>query len=237
MNRPLLTIKKSFEVFYCSAARMMWNWTAENISSASKEMSDMNHVFSADGLKPDAKNVKAIKHTPTHNDKQLGLRLFRMTNCLQELHATCQKSQLHCRTSLKKTRGCVGQAGPSCSPKGNKEDSALKFFNPEISRVLQCDASMNGLGTCLMQEGQPTAYASRSLIPTESNYAQFKKELLAIVFEMETFETYLYGRRVTVVLDHKPIASILNKRPLIAPKHLQRLRLRMQRYVRKRTGL
>ena len=63
----------------------------------------------------------------------------------------------------------------------------LKFFDPQKKTALQCDASMSGLGACLMQDGYPVAYASRALTPTETNYAQIEKELLAIVFGVERF--------------------------------------------------
>lgn len=87
--------------------------------------------------------------------------------------------------------------------------------------TLQCDASMHGLGACLMQDGHPVAYASRSLTPTEVQDAQIEKELLAIVFGMEKFETYLYGRKVLVESDHKPLEAIFKKGLLNAPKRLQ----------------
>jgi len=45
-----------------------------------------------------------------------------------------------------------------------------------------------------MQNGQPGAYASRSPTETECNYLQMEKELLVMVFGVEKFESYLYGR-------------------------------------------
>lgn len=72
-----------------------------------------------------------------------------------------------------------------------------------------------------MQDGHPVAYASRSLTPTEVQDAQIEKELLAIVFGMEKFETYLYGRKVLVESDHKPLEAIFKKGLLNAPKRLQ----------------
>ena len=70
---------------------------------------------------------------------------------------------------------------------------------------------MNGLGESLIQDIYPVAYASRSLTIAEANYAQIDKELLTVVFGMKKFETYLYGRRVIVKSDHKPLESILKK--------------------------
>ena len=81
-----------------------------------------------------------------------------------------------------------------------------------------------------MQDGHPVAYASRSLTPTEVQYAQIERELLAIVFGMEKFETYLYGRKVLIESDHKPLEAIFKKSLLNAPKRLQRMLLRLQRY-------
>jgi hypothetical protein len=49
-----------------------------------------------------------------------------------------------------------------------------------------------------MQNGHPLAYVSRSLTPTESNYAHIDKEMLAIVYGMEKLNTYVYGRTTLV---------------------------------------
>jgi len=45
---------------------------------------------------------------------------------------------------------------------------------------IYCDASKSALGSCLMQNGRPVYFASRSLNKTEIGYAQIEKELLAI---------------------------------------------------------
>src|SRR5436190_1919486 len=82
-----------------------------------------------------------------------------------------------------------------------------------------------------MQEGQPVAYASRTLTATESSYAQIEKECLAIVFGLQRFEQYVVGRNdVLVETDHKPLESIFKKPLISAPKRLQRMLMRLQRY-------
>ena len=80
----------------------------------------------------------------------------------------------------------------------------LRYFDPAVPLTLQCDASQDGLGAVLLQNGQPIAYASRCLTKTEENYAQIEKELLAIVFGIRRFHQYTFGREVTVQTDHKP---------------------------------
>jgi len=81
-----------------------------------------------------------------------------------------------------------------------------------------------------MQEGHPITYASRVLTDPETHYAQIEKELPAVVYGLEKFHTYTYGRQVTVESDHKSLEVIAKKPLLIAPKRLQRKFLRVQAY-------
>lgn len=82
-----------------------------------------------------------------------------------------------------------------------------------------------------MQDGKPVAYASKVMTKTEMAYAQIEKECLAIVLGFERFEHYLLGNKeVTVETDHKPLETILKKPISCAPKRLQRMMLRLQRY-------
>ena len=74
------------------------------------------------------------------------------------------------------------------------------------------------------------AYASRSLTDTEANYAQIEKEMLAILFGVERFEQCVYGQPVLIQTDHKPLESIFRKSLLSAPKRLQRMLLRLQKF-------
>ena len=71
----------------------------------------------------------------------------------------------------------------------------LKFFDPKKQLDIQADASKDGLGACLLQDGYPIAYTSRELTVSERNYAQIEKELLAIVFAVRKFHQYVYGVR------------------------------------------
>jgi hypothetical protein len=63
------------------------------------------------------------------------------------------------------------------------------------------------------------------------NYAQIKKECLAILFACERFHQYLWGlRNIEVESDHKPLEDIFRKPICDAPMRLQRMLLSLQKY-------
>ena len=107
----------------------------------------------------------------------------------------------------------------------------LRFFDVQKPITISCDASPTGLGGVLLQEKCPVAYASRTLTEAESRYAQIERELLAVQFSLERFNQCIYGKKVTIESNHKPLEANVNK-PLAAaaPPRLQRILLRMQKY-------
>ena len=74
------------------------------------------------------------------------------------------------------------------------------------------------------------AYASRALSHAETRYAQIEKEMCSIVYTLEKFNQFTFGRHVTVYSDHKPIKTILRKPLACAPRPLQGMMMRLQKY-------
>ena len=88
------------------------------------------------------------------------------------------------------------------------KERVLKYYDITKPVTISVDSSSCGFGACLLQDGHPVSYASRSLNSAEKNYAQIEKELLAIVFGCEKYHQYIYGGAVSIETDHKPLEHI-----------------------------
>ena len=80
---------------------------------------------------------------------------------------------------------------------------------------LMCDASDYAVGAVLGQkkDGKLHAiyYASKTLDQAQVNYATTEKELLAVVYAMDKFRSYLIGSKVIVHTDHSALKYLLKK--------------------------
>ena len=110
------------------------------------------------------------------------------------------------------------------------ETPVLADFDPGKEVVVQVDSSKDGIGAVLLQDGRPVEYASRSLTASERNCAQIEKEALSVLYGLKRFDQYTYGRKVTIHIDQKPLEAILKKPLAMAPKRLQDIMMRWNRY-------
>ena len=80
---------------------------------------------------------------------------------------------------------------------------------------LMCDASDYAIGVVLRKRKgrvfHTIYYASKVLSDAQINYATTEKELLAIVFTLEKFRSYLVGSRIVIYIDHAAIKYLLRK--------------------------
>ncbi|XP_022808732.1 uncharacterized protein LOC111345717 [Stylophora pistillata] len=163
----------------------------------------MGHVISNLGVTPDPNKVKAISAMPAPTDKQGVMRFCGMTY----------------------TRNDLPKQSISC----------LAYFAKNKPVTLQVDASQGGLGGALLQPNdsgdlQPVAYTSCTLRPNEELWAQIEKECLAIVSACDKWDLWSYGREVNVHRDHQPLETIFKKPLHSAPRRLQKMLMRLQRY-------
>ncbi|CAN6567556.1 unnamed protein product [Malus baccata var. baccata] len=81
---------------------------------------------------------------------------------------------------------------------------------------LMCDASDYAIGAVLGQRVNKLPhviyYASRTLNDAQLNYSTTEKKLLAIVFALEKFRSYLVGSKVIVFSDHAALRYLMTKK-------------------------
>ena len=55
-------------------------------------------------------------------------------------------------------------------------------------------------------------YASRTMNDAQLNYSTTKKELLAVVFALDKFKTYLLGSKIIIYSDHVTLKYLFSKK-------------------------
>ena len=97
----------------------------------------------------------------------------------------------------------------------------LKLPDFDKDFVLRTDASDTGLGAVLLQKhGEmmfPITYASKKLAGAPKSYATVEKECMTIVWAIDQFSCYLYGRSFALHTDHHPL-TYLNSAKLSNPR-------------------
>ncbi|XP_021743881.1 uncharacterized protein LOC110709936 [Chenopodium quinoa] len=81
---------------------------------------------------------------------------------------------------------------------------------------IMCDASDYAVGAVLGQKvgraSHVIYYASMTLNSAQRNYTTTEKELLAVVFALEKFRSYLLGTKVIVFTDHAALRHLMTKK-------------------------
>jgi ribonuclease HI len=87
---------------------------------------------------------------------------------------------------------------------------------PDIHKSfdIYCDASKQGLGCVLMQEGHVIAYASRQLRKHEQNYPTHDLELAAVIHALKIWRHYLLSHKCQIYTNHKSLKYIFTQNDL-----------------------
>ena len=178
----------------------------------------LGHVISKDRIKPVPSKVEAITKAPTPTNLQqlrsfLGLIHYygkfipNLSTLLHPLNALLQANtdwewSPECAKAFKEAKNQIISA------------KVLTHYNPSLPVTFAADASAYGVGSVLSHmfpdgSEHPIAFASRTLTSSERNYAQLEKEALALVFGVKKFHRYIYGRKFTLITDHRPLTTIL----------------------------
>ena len=201
-----------------------------------KEVCYLGHTITREGVKPDPRKVEAVRKFPKPRNGKNIKQFLGLAGYYRRFISDFSTIAKPLSYLLKKN--VLFKWTESQQEALNKLKDTLCTYPllqyPDFSRpfIVSSDASNYGLGGVLSQniDGKvlPIAYASRTLSDTEVNYSTIEKELLAILFSVETFRPYLYGRQFTLETDHRPLVWLHNvKNP---NSKLIRWRLRLNEY-------
>ena len=154
-----------------------------------KEVSFLGHIISEEGIRVDPRKIEVIlEWKPSRSvtkvcsflslagDYRRFVKGFSMTAApmmrLLKKNVRFEWSE-KCQVSFEKLKAFLSEALVLTQSTFSKE------------YVILSDASLNGLGCVLMQEGKVVVYALRQLKPHEKNYPTHDLELVAIVFALK----------------------------------------------------
>ncbi|KAG8503904.1 hypothetical protein CXB51_001877 [Gossypium anomalum] len=183
-----------------------------------REVGFLGHIVSGEGIKVDPSKISAIVDwKPPKNVSEvrsfLGLagyyrRFVKGFSMIATPLTRLLRKDIKfewtekCQQSFDKLKTLLTKAPVLVQPEPGKEF------------VIYSDASMNGLGCVLMQEGKVIAYASRQLKPHEKNYPTHDLELAAIIFALKIWRHHLYGERCRIFTDHKSLKYLMTQKEL-----------------------
>ena len=194
----------------------------------------LGHVIDKRGLHTSDKKVKAIQKAPApKNPKQLksflgllhyyGKFVPNLSTLIHPMNELLLKNakwhwSKQCEEAFVKAKGLLSKA------------PILAHYDPSLPvRRLAGDASAYGIGVVISHifpngDERPIAYASHTLSNSEKNYAQLEREALSLIYGVQKFHQYFYGRSFVLYTDHKPLTTILNPKKGIPPLSAARLK-------------
>lgn len=197
----------------------------------------LGYVITCEGICPDPERVDTIKGFPAPRNIKglqsfLGLCNYDRNFCENFSSAVEPLTRL----LRKKTKWAWNEEQQHAFERIKKIlSNEIFLYHPDQSLdfFVQTDASEYGLGAQLYQRATDgrrcvIAYASRLLLDREKAYTSFEKEVLAAVFALKKWRTYLLGRRFHILTDCRAMIYIHTCR-LLTPR-VTRWALALQEY-------
>lgn len=178
-----------------------------------KELKYLGYLVDKHGLRTDPGKVDIILNYPTPTSAKEVKRFLGMSGWYRRFINNFSKickplSKLTCKNIPFKW---TDEAEESFNHLKTALVSApiLKCPNFNMPFTIHSDASSMAIGAVLTQTHDdvehPIAYCSRSLNKNEINYSTTERELLAVIYALEQFRTYVEGQKCKIVTDHSSL--------------------------------
>lgn len=175
------------------------------------EIEFLGDTISQEGIKPNREHIESMKLMPIPSDKLGVQRLLGVVNYFSKYLPSLAERTPLLRSLIK--HDAVFEWTPNHTKEWQgiceclSKEPLLAMFDPRKETKVTSDASMNGLGSSLLQRHgdnwRPVAYASRTLTSAEQRYSQIEKEALAVTFGCQKFHYFVYGRKEILETDHR----------------------------------
>jgi hypothetical protein len=202
---------------------LKWFWiesgklNLEKCTFAGREVAYLGNLVSANGISSDSGKVKAIKLFPLPRNVRdirsfLGLVGY-YRSFIQNFAALSKPLTQETRKDAKFCWSEPQQTSFEALKEALTSDTVLA--HPEFDKpfILSCDASNYAISAILNQEHdgkeRPLSFASRVLNKHEVNYNTTEKELLAVVFGVQTHRCFLHGRKFKLITDHAALKLLI----------------------------
>lgn len=187
----------------------------EKCSFATNKVEYLGHFITKEGVSTDPSKVQAVANWPK-------------PSTLKQLRGFLGLAGYYRR--FVKDFGKIAKPLTDMLKKDNfqwTEESTVAFFAlqqalisapvltlPDFSKpfVVETDDSGTGIGAVLMQDQHPIAYLSKSLGPRQQAMSIYERELLAIVYAVQRWGTYLSHAHFIIRTDQKSIKHMLEQR-------------------------
>lgn len=189
---------------------------ADKCSFMKKETSFLGHILTNEGIKPNNTNVENIKRVDIPKTEKQLKSFLGMTGFYRKFIKDYAKVAHPLIKYLKKDSK-INIKDPQYIESFEQlkllicSHPILKYPIYDKEFTITTDASDYAIGAVLSQEGHPICYVSRTLNNHERKYSVTDKEFLAIVYSVNYFRPYVYGRKFKIITDHVPIKYLNEK--------------------------
>ena len=178
----------------------------------------LGHIISDQGILPDPTKIEAVKNYPQPQNLTQLRAFLGLASYYRRFIKDFSKISSPLYELLKKDipYEWIEQRQQAFQLLKEKLISAPLLMYPDFTKpfCLYTDASYTALGAVIEQLGDdglkhPIAYASRTTSSAERKYSSTELECAAVVWAVNYFRPYLYGKRFTIFTDHSALQWLL----------------------------